>query len=150
MSMTPKPKIEAITFTHREVVVTYEPEKDWFMCDLFTRGAATPKAARERIDDLLDKQNLKPAEKFERFEVWRHNRWGRPAYAKVTVTSYGEGATAWVSDGKNREKISRSELFPINEHNNTLIAQILDNIEAGNQLDKKRTSLAEKLKSTMP
>lgn len=142
--------IQAIKFIHREVVVMYDAERDWFMCDLFKRGAATPKAAMERIDELLDKKHLKPPNKFDQFVVWKQNFLGNPAYVKVTVTSYAEELMAWVSNGKKREKVYRKELYPINENNNALIAQILENIEAVRQLNNQRTSLAERLKSTMP
>lgn len=141
--------IQPITFTHREIVVTYDAQNDWFICDLFKRGAATPGAAMARIDDFLAKQNLKPVPKFERFEAWYKGFGFSSTYTRVTVTSLAESDEAWITHGGSRQKTSQRSLYPVNPKNDAIIADLLKTEKAISELRDQQTALHSKLKSVL-
>ncbi len=113
--------------THNEIDISYNEEKDRWEFELRgrSRSAESLTKAKEAIDKELKE---KRTQTFPRFAAYIKR--SRNGFETVTVTSVADanygGLHFWTDSQKNgRRKEPASILYPINDHNKAIVAEIV-------------------------
>lgn len=127
--------------THNEIEITYNEDKDRW--DFELRGRQRSAESLAKAKEAIDKEPVeKRKQVFPRFAAYLKKNW--EGYVTVTVTSmadagYRGGIYFWIAmkDG-TRQKEGAESLFPVNEKNTSIIAEIA-------RLDAMVAALKEKI-----
>ena len=121
---------EIVTIYRGEKIRYNEFENNW-SCDLIANSQLSLTELKKRLDKKLDEDGKVP---FKKFCVWVPSfRYHGNGWRMVTVTSLtDDGKQAWITDGKEREKVGRSgsdspiPIYAATPENAALVAQIQD------------------------
>lgn len=133
--------ISTIRHTYKGVEITYSEKANvWcFNYDGADREEPSLAAAKKRIDK-------KP--KFKRLKVWTNGRWNSEGEIRSgELTSLADqNRYGWVVfDGREREKVWLSRVWPKSESNDRTVAEILRRKSEIEQLEKEIETLEESL-----
>jgi len=137
----------AVTYSYKNILITYDEDKDVWRFNLRGREKSAKSISNAKAAiDAPPPENEKP---FERIQCW-HNDYGS-GYEVVTVTSLvedGYSKLGWITrKDKTRSRYRLTDLYPVNEHNDKVIAQLKTMMEEINLLRQKYSKLQDKLTS---
>ncbi len=137
-----------ITYTHAGVEIDYDEHRNLWCFTL--RGRDRSELSLAQAKETINKQPAEKAKPFEKIEAWKCDYRENPE--RVTVTGeaekgYGVGPYVWVQDanGKRSKEEAPFRIFPSNEKNDAVIAQVLAIKKAMKDLIEKEAKLKQTL-----
>lgn len=138
--------------THHEIEIAYDESDDLWHFDLRGRKRSAPTLSKAR--EAIDKE---PAEKrkqvFSRFGAYLFKY--PCGYEIVTITGLAEEALGrllkfWVADkAGNRSKEYANSLFPVNDKNTAIVANIANLQKQIDDLEEKKNKQHERLQAAV-
>lgn len=140
---------QAIEVKHGDVLITYHEQDDVWRFTLRgrDRSADSLAKAKEFIDKPVPKDKAKP---FEKIPAWWFRYSEPPKPIEVTGIGehrgYGGGQMVWINHKGTRSKESEAfAIYPRNEKNDALVAEILAKRTEAQRLRDEADELKQKL-----
>lgn len=151
-----------ITVEHGGITITYDERRNLFCFELRGRERTADSLAKAR--EAIDKPVKEKTKPFERFKAWWNGSWASSSsgWKQVEVTSIAQGAygndhEVWINipgdeEGRFRrispvrQKTRAESVFPCNEKNDALVAQMLEFHKQASAIQEQADKLVKGLK----
>ena len=139
---------------HSGIAIEYKESDNRWYFEL--RGRSRNAESLAKAKEAIDKE---PAEKrkqtFPRFDAYRNGYsqgWQIVSITSVADAGYRHGTYFWIQNQKKeREKVSADDLFPVNEHNDKIMAVLKEFEKQIAALKKQKEAQQAKLQcATVP
>lgn len=141
--------MDTLKTQHNGIEITYNEKRNRWEFEL--RGHELSAATLALAKAAIDKPPPKDKPPFTRCKAYTEHTWSGDGFETVEVTSVAasqdwEPTQYWICNSRaQRQKISRNDLYPVNEKNSALIAKILTLDNDLERLRGEREALKKKL-----